>query len=702
MNDASSLGADLPSALRKHNGRPLLVAQLGLLGGRTVLLTDAPALYIHDAAGILNTERTHRFDPLDLTRDEIVFAKASSVVHGTMQVRGLGEVSFSQGEHLRAVARGLAIGPHRYAPLPISVEVSFTGGAVAVEAAATEAPSNTPLAQALREHSLNDELYAHVETDGQRMWLRRRGYALCDLPVAALQPRRSGRKVTIDADIRVAGLAASGMTLHFPEDAPAERLVRALSSRSGPVDGARVIEQVEIRGTWSGRAVAGAADAALGAAHLALHLGSEEHRFGLGDPDLCVSGDANAMVWMDGTVGPLRLSGPLVERLSASPRVREAAARTLRGHLIPCSLTDGTPIAVALHPQGVSVRGTGVGQNLPAATVERMELAGTVDSGRRLVVDHGNGRLEWVGSLDSLAALYAGLQRFPLARRFGTTPQDGQRAVVSAEGRYLLYTVLGPLVELHQMLLGHQATTGWGLDEAVHVPDDDEQLLTVATELVHGAAEAERHLERVGLRLPAFLTACDTRYLAPESERPPVALKLLEPKMIAALAPARQLAAKLARIHEPLRHALGAAGVETEADYSMAALSTLAGAMINPIFLVSGLGQAIAASNQADRLATDRSGGARRMAGQCIDRWNHMVATWLAPIGQQVLDGLFPLRWSVAKQLSAASAVERLARLDTFLRFPASDAVAHSRQRVVESLEGKIRRLGSNDAFFTI
>ncbi len=697
--------SELPAALQKHRGSPVLVLQLGLLGGRTVLLTDAPALYVHDAGGLLQDERTLRLDPLDLSRDELVFASRSTVVRGTLKVKPLGELSFESATYVDAVAHGLPVGPGRACPLPISVAVRFTGGAEAVAQALQSASGvgRTVLA----EHDAAEELYAHPEAEGGRLLLRRRGEVLVDLPLAGLQRRLQGREIGIEAEIRVLGLPARGLDLCFPTAVLAARFFERLGAPAAATStpSARAVDAVDVTGQWGSAALSERAEAAVGAGHLTLRASGREHTFGFADPGLRVAGDDEAMVWADERVGPLRLTGPLVARLAEEPGVRDVAQRTTTGASIPCTLDD-VPVLVDLHADGVAVRGPGEQRTVATGDVQRL----TVEGGA-LVVTVAGVPLRFRGALEALAAVHAGLGAGRLAERYRSDPGALHRVLVALEGRYLLYTVFGPIAELHGQLRARAGAEGLGLDAAVPAPDDDDggpllgpRALELAAELLHGAARVERHLERAAHRLPAYLTARDAAVLAP-GQRPPLALKQQEGPTRGALVGVRLLAQKLGAVHEPLRHALATAGVEVEADYSVAALSTLAG-VLNPVFLLAGASQALAASNQAERVSSDRAGGARRAATRALERWNQVVLDLLAPVAQQVADGLFPVRWAIGKQLAAPGdddrlrrLIARVSRLDTFLRFPPSPGVAHPRGEVVAALVDRIDRLADGDGF---
>ena len=697
----------LPAPLRDHMGQPLLVAHLGVMGGRTLLLTDHPAIYIHDSGGLLNPERVTRIVPYPLDAEEVVFADRSRAVRGRLKVSGLGVVAFDQPLHVERVADGLGCDarlPERRTPLPISVRCAFDADALAMATAEV----TSAFGQARMEHQRGGELYAHIEVvsspeGSPRLRLTKRGEALCDLPIQPLQPRREGRCIRLTSHVEVAGVPSQGLELHLPSDPLADSVWDAVQPVADSTEAAHAIAQVSVRGA-SDDAEVWRSEAVLDAEGLTLGLpGGKPHGFRFADPALRVSGTAERLVLLDGTLGPVALEGAdseLVQRLSAHPGLRDAAARTLTGTRFPCVLAEtGRPVVVEVGVgQTAQLRGA---SPLPADGWTHVER--DVERNDALVLMHPEARASIASTLELLDALQTRLHACRAQVTFrGRTP-DLLRSIVALEGDYLLYTMVGPVVELHG-ILGSMGRPD--LHRPLQMPAT-EDFGGLAQDLVRGAAEVERHLERVAFSLPSFLTRCDGALAAPE-ERPPASLKLLEARYRHALAPLRVLAAKAAAVHEPLRPALVAMGLSASADFRGAALSTLAGAMVNPIFLLAGAQQAWAAHRNAGRVAQDRLDAGRRATERALQRWNDLVLSLLPAVVQHVLDAVFPLRWRVGQELSAVQddglpvrLAHRLARLDAFVGLPPSTAVRHVRRDIIDALKACMAEVGEHDGFHT-
>jgi hypothetical protein len=448
---------------------------------------------------------------------------------------------------------------------------------------------------------------------------------------------------------------------------------------------------------------------------LSLTIDGAEHRFDFDDPELRVAGTGDRFVLLDGEAGPLRVSGAsshLLRQLATNEALRLAAGRTLEVGPFPCDLVGGGPVVVEVGGHAVTVRGLGDDRVLPATGALRQSVA--ISGGSvRLALASGDDEIAVTAPMELLGALHAEVEAVAAWRTMADRPDDLLRTIVALEGDYLLYTAVGAIVDAHGVLAA--AHNGRGgppeLDTPLELPAGD-AFIDLATDLMQGALEAERHLERVVHQLPAFLTNRDGSIVEP-GRRPPVELKVMEARYRIALSGLRGPVAQLGAVHEPLRNALGLLGVEASTDYTAAAISGLAGAVINPIFLLSGASQALSARKHAGRLEADRLGGARRTAERSVERWNHLVASVVPAAAEQTVDSLFPLRWEVARQLSdrhrragpddagdlSRRLAKRLARLETFLAFPASDSVDHSRQLVVDRLKAAIAHLGETDRF---
>lgn len=708
----------LPLPLKQHRGRPLLVTQLGMFGSRTLLLTDHPALYVHDTGSLLQQPRTERLEPYDTSGTGLIFAQRSTCLRGELLVGRLGKLEFDLREGLKAVAQGLPIPESKFTSLPISVTVTFdeTQGTLADLMA-----QNAQVSPALQEHHKHGEVYAHVQVYDGRLTLLRHNAPLCDLPVFALQPTREGRRVRIRADMRIAGQPAQALTLHFPLESHAKRLETALTdsaqatldeathgSRASSTSAPKAIDQLDALGTLANQPITGAVDAALSPDHLTLHRQGQTHRFRFADPTLRIAGDEHTVLLLNSEHGPLRLTGGLLQRIVSSPAVRAAATGTLLSRQLPCTVDrNNQPAFIELLPDSIEIHSATIQERLPVAGVEQLTVEYQGDDPLQLCLTHEQGRFLIGGGVDALAAIHSAIQTRRLLAK--NTPLESLlRNTAAHEGRYLLYTLFGPMVELHGLLCNQAQgdTAPADLGVQLQVPDSPEHRLELANTLAHGARETERQLEHAAYRLPAYLTARDGALLSPSGPAP-IAIKRLEAPLALSLTLARALAGKLSAIHEPLRHALYAAGIQTPANYRSVAFNTMAGVMLNPVMLLAAANQALSVQEQSKHLAAARSDGATRAIERAVERWNQLLTVLLPPVARQTLDQVFPQRLSVIQVINSQTdhpairprVVERLARLDTFLAFPGGSLPRQPRRALVEHIEHQMQALSQGEGF---
>ena len=737
---------EIPPPLADHRGRPLLLATTGALNGRTVLLTDLPAVYVHESAGLVRQERVRAYEGYDLSRDEIVFAKCSAAVRADLRLDGIGRLQFETMRYTDAVATGLPpAAPSHVTALPVSVDVAFDDRGEGRDRALNDARAaldvdGGPWA-ALDELSKHNELYAHVALHDNTLVLVKKRAPICVVPLGSHVSFDRGI-VRVAARVTCAELAVSSLTIHLPSSAVMERLRTTIASRIAVADGSGVGEDaagldeeraadrdaddvtigaVLVTGVVDGRDLRNA-DGQLVVAddHLAITVGGASHRFRLDDPDVRVGGGALDLLVADGDHGPLSVSamGPdLQARLAGHVELRTAATRTVGLGPHPCRV-DGRVAMVAIAAGNLigrpsSAAGAGSVIEVPLAELGEPVVVKT-DDGAEVTFSTTADRPPIVvrSALPIMAEIYRQIRAGTAAARHGRDIAHILPTIVALEGEYLLYTVLGPLVEAHRLLLaehGVHPSDGDALGVPLPSPGD-EATETFGSALVDAATQVEQHLDRVLHQLPTFLTTNDAS-AEPADQRSPLTLKALEPRYRAALAPLRLLASHASAVHEPLRSALAVLGVETAPSYGSAILTGVAGVVMSPVFLFTSASQVLGAKKSAGRIAAEKQGSASRAVQRSTERWNRLVLDTGPDIVGPVLDALFPIRWETANRLasrlehdgrlpdSIAPLHNRLATLETFLALPASGSTAGSRQCVVDELHQRLATVDATEHF---
>jgi len=741
---------NLPEALKEYVGEPLIITSLGRGGVRTVLLTDYPALYVHDAGSLMSDEHATALVPFPLEREEIVFAATSTIVRAAVDLPDIGIVSFDYGDQLGLIAAALPLaGPERISPLPVSVVAGFKGGSK-VAAAASRADGH-PTAAALREHLDGGEFYAHVEVDHSHITLTKRGVALCNLPIGSLRTAIAGRAIHIQAAARVAGLEVESLSIHLPSAELAATLTTVLEPDRAPARPRDIATATPYEGPPTPTA---APPSNPSSGPVPEKSQSSDHATDQYHQDLAEEGQAPGDRHQRGAPG----------QASAIGRVHLTGVGTYSQPL------DGSAEAVVTETDlSLTDTSTDTGHHFSfddpglrgAWTMDRLILLGA-QGGPLLVADIESHLLDRLSRHEPLSRTAArSLEQGP----FLCLLDDGSPAALTIERHHI--RLYGRGEDRHEPLRSLQPRPVPATQGQVDLSlDDDDPSLTLSgpnqmMEAIHTAiqaAKAEIDFEDRADQLLDAIAALEGDYflstiVAPVAElhallhdtdgatlsrRPQQQAQELSDPIVAPEGDNFvQLAAELARgaaeTERQIEHAVlrlpvfltnqDSAVVDPdsaaapwlkalEGQYSLALnslwpLACQLAAVHEPLQdLLNSAGTA------APQIESGRVREARRAVECSVERWNHLMAATLPAVTQQLADGLSGPRQEVTRQLASKSArisstadalnqrlASRLAGLQTFLAFPATPGTERSRQEIVDKLKQHIDQLDDPSAF---
>lgn len=660
------------------------------VGTRTVLLTDYPAVYVHDTGGLggaFVAVLAPAADP----------AATVALVERSTRLRV--DLRLPAGRAFRATT------PAPLLPQVIANLTNLRGrllpGSAPARFVSPCAVSITPQYDSGPAEA--GELLAYVVVRQGRLELRYGGTTLVDWPVNRIMAAGAGPdSVRLRGGAVLNGRLLGGMTLHLGTTPVRDALLAALGPARSGGDQVQVSVPVSVRGLDQA-ADRTDCDCVLGES--ALELQSRDTsavlaRFDLGDPRLRVAGSAEQFVVFHPEPGPVAVqSGPEAfgRRLYTHPGVVAAAERTLATGPYPAELPDGRPVACAVTADALRVKGRGTDLKVPFAGIRRV-AADPGDGRAHLRIDAEPTGVTVAGQLELVQALHADL----LAGSHATVPPgrlpDLLRAAVALEEDYLLAVVFGPCYELHAALLSERAgagpVPGQGLHTPVRLPGSEAERVRLAAMLREGLGELERHFDLIGVALPGFFRDRDAALLAPVTGTEPPWLKKQEAQLRQAMAPLPRaasevgaLSAQLSRLVELDPSALPRPG------YAGAAVSLGAAALLNPVFMVAGAGQAYHQYSQGEQRKAELTARSERGWAQALERWQALIDTVLPVLAYVLTESVFGVRWEAARRITEelralpedrrASAqrgvARRLARLDVLRRYP-SGAGIHLRR----------------------
>nr|WP_062339674.1 hypothetical protein [Herbidospora sakaeratensis] len=645
-------------------------------GTRSVLVTDWPAVYVHDTGGLGNPV-VSVLDPATDPDASIRLVDASTRLVADLRLRGQ-TLSLTSG------------------PLDPAALAALTGlhGRLVPDAAAADFIS--PCAVSITPHYEDEpgeaaaEFAAYTVVAGGRLQLRDRGEVPLEWPVNRVKATPLGASaVELRGGALHDGRFLSGATLHLATPLVRDAFLRVVqaAAQAGPQT-VGTSAPVTIRGLTTGRSPV-RADCVL--SDDALEFQSPDGRqvlaaFDLADPHLRVAGSAERFVVFSPAHGPVAVtcgSTTFGQRLHRHAGLRAAAERTLTAGVLPAELSDGRPVAFAFAADGMRVRGPEVSLSIAYAAIRGVE--GDPAAPRptlRLTTERSD--LTVVAQPELIQALHTEIRTWSHLDATADQIPDMLHAAAGLEEDYLLYTIFGPFYELHAALLGETD----GLSTPVTLPDTAEGRSRLAAVLQIGLVELQRHLDQVAYVLPAFVRHRDAVLLATDE---PEWLKQGEAALRGALAPTQraaaetgQLAAQVSRLIDLDPDAL------PKVSYTGAALTLGAAALVNPVFAVSGLSQAYSARSQGDQRKSQVTAQSERGWAAVLDRWNSLVSSSLPVLSYVVTENVFPLRWAAARRLAETAALpgvaRRLATLDVLRRYPSGPGIRLRRGQIADHL----------------
>ena len=664
-----------------------------LIGTWTVLITDHPAVYIHDSGGLLAEEVTLACE--DATKIALAFVESSR----RLQIRapmGKGrvlsavttaEISDEQARALTDLGATLSGGEAdaRFAtPLPVSVRLNW------------ERPENADEKQQGGAEEHEGEIQALIAVTGNRLVLDRVSKTgksrVFDIPLTGLSAEDTGaRRVTITTGAVVGGLVLKSVTVFLPVAAMRRKLVREIGGAGGGQDAnGRLMDTVRLAGRGAPREV----ECFLREDAIVLaEKGAPEKiaTISLGEPDIRVSGSANEFVVYTPATGALAISGAsdlFGRRLAEHPELTRIARRTAAEGPYPVLLEGGVPALVRVADgkrtveTEAGVTSAAIGAALPVGlSLKRAKAV--------MVVGAGAERLRLTAQPDLAEALHGALRTAELVAQ-DVALEDRLRTIVGLEEDWLLGAVAGPVCLAHHALLRTASGEPDSDPDLSGVLDPAGTPATMAPLLAAALDDLKRHFDMVVNVLPAFVGSCDLRVAAPDGPAPDW-LKPLEARSRMALAQAGralgevvQMRGQLARIAE-----FDPANLP-KPDYTGAALASVVGGAINPVLAIGGISQAISAFNAGEMRTQMAQESGARVWHQVLADWNAFATELLPVICYNVTESLFPLRWEVARQIArihdeadgeertalAARVARRLAVLDVRRHYPAEAGAA--------------------------
>jgi hypothetical protein len=710
-----------PMLQQRMKGKPLTVAgsvstlrgDLSIVGVKTVILSDHPGIYLHDTGGICGQERVLALDQLDSSRVGLVFADQSRVLRGKVEFPDGPTVLVEFRQWLEKVADTLLDLRLRTqpdllfeTPFPVRIKCKCSEGKEGPE---QQAPGDD-------ETDLGDAdvpapraaLYAHIVVRGNRLRLLDGGQPLADIPLDRVQSTQPGeRKVVLKGEVMVAGSPTRALAISLPSAAMAARLsqvvngVRASPVGPAPPPACGLVESVQVKGRLAeGQPINRRLDAILTDEALVLRemdSGLTLCRFPFSDPAVSVAGTASRFILASDTAGPVAVSGGadrFRERLVRNEAVVTAARRTL-AHGPYLAFLGDDPVVCRTGKEALEILSAGGTEHLAYSEFggNRRDVQ---DGQEALTLRHGGegaaGRdVRLTGEREALQGLFEAVAGERAVRQFAGRPRALIGTILGLERDYFLYTLFGPLYEVHAILgtpCGQPS-----LHQPVPLPDTTEKGLALANVMAQGLEPLRNHLEKVCYYLPSLLVKCDAGIYRSEGP-PPRWLKEHERAYRLVLTGVQPVLAEIRMIREYLLRIRGVRErLGRETDYSGAVLTAALGAMINPLMLVSAAQQAFAVSRHSERQKEEQGDSAGELIERAVRQWNYLLLELLPSLWHHLLDGLFPMRFQlyqrIGQQLEAATQEQkggllalltrRLAVLTTFLHYPAGETAKLTR-----------------------
>jgi hypothetical protein len=415
----------------------------------------------------------------------------------------------------------------------------------------------------------------------------------------------------------------------------------------------------------------------------AMDTGRTLGRFAFSDPALRVAGTAKQFILCCDTAGPIVVSGGVNrfrENLVQNDAVRAAARNTLAKGPWPV-FRDGNPVVCHVDEQAITIAGAEGRQQLEIPDIADLQRESSGD--RELLATGPAVRV--AGEREVLQALFGAIATQCCRRQFVQRPRELLGAIVALERDYFIYSLFGPLYEVHAILDPHEGQLF--NPQPIGLPRETEARLALANVMAKSLEPLRNHLDKLCYLLPSLLVKGDAG-IGGSQQPMPRWLKDQERSYRGVLLGVQPVIAEIRMIRELL---LRVRGVEERlgrsADYGGATLSAALGAVVNPLFLLSAAQQVFAASRQSDSQKESQAESAEQAIERAVHQWNYLVLELLPSLWHHLLEGLFPVRLQfydrVRRELEDSAEDQsgllgrlsaRLAVLATYLHFPEGPA----------------------------
>ncbi|MEO1060444.1 MAG: hypothetical protein AAFZ07_03420 [Actinomycetota bacterium] len=670
---------------------------LSMLGQRTVRITDGPAVAVHDTGGF-GTAAVHTLDPAPAGAIEL------ELLPGTSKLRV--RVSLDEGRSLALATREGLTGDGIEALR--TVTSAMLGGQRPDDCTPVALPFSVRWEDADDLAPLDETPTAVLTRRGGRLALERNGTTVLDWPRRAVRVAGQGDGVEIRGGAVLDGRMVSAVVVETPSPELRD-LVLALPLPDDAGDEAErspaTAAAVEVVGLEvpDGEPV----EAVLGERVLDLQMRSTQTplvAFELDDRNLRVAGSTERFVAFHPATGPVVIAGKeeaFGRKLLAHPALEAAAVRTLEQGPYPVEREGGRPAIAAATPTALRVRGPGLDARLRYDDLT--EVAPEIDGpSTELHVVAGVDDLRLTSRTELVQRLHTSVRAAATAEAAIERVTDLLRAALGLEDDLLLTSIVGPIYDLHAVLLGG-ADRGTDLGRAVSLPETEAERERLTIAVNAGLVELRRHLDHVAHVFAPFLRSRDARVIAPAVRGEPEWLKASESRLRLALSPVQRLAGEVAQLLGVAGRLPGGEAARLgSANYGGAAVSLGAAALINPIFLVGGVTQAVSQRMSERSRRSQLDDATTRTWRQLLEGWTLLVDELVPTITYTITENVFPVRHEVARQIgrtidaasgearvaAAGRVAERLAVLDISRRYPATPAVGVTRGEVADHIRG--------------
>jgi len=712
------------------SGAPSSETGCSMLGTKTLAFSDAPAIYLHDTGGFLGTEALHSVDKkkpiircgyIAGGQTFFVWARFSPTHHATWLlplanktaqkqvkkviqkvlaplVRSHGGTDFVSDVPLCVHFPGLpGVSPYEPERLPAGI------GASADE---WEFMMTLPWAEGVEEEVvLLEEWPLFVRVMDNRLMLDRlpNSETVVDISLRGLTVERSGVRVRVEQSVLLGDCQVPWFEVICPDEDSAAALVDQLGPSGDPEadDGdagetelPKGLSAPVILSGWlvPGESVSQVkADAILGDDRLLLRErdGSSLHSFMLTHTGTSIQGSHETFVVADNERGPLVIackSAHFHKHLSATPAVREAARRTAsEGPFVGFS-RSGVPLSVRVSERAVTFAGPDGFPAFPLSEVRDLSWQASEELAPAVLTIGGAGdSREVLAELDVLQGLAARIRAAVTLDRLGGRVSQLVGAVLELEGKMLLHAAFGPIASVQA-----QALSKWaGADQIpwsnFNPTAADDATLGAVLEFFVGALEPLRaHLDTTVYYLPAHLVTQD-RTFAEAADMGVPDLSKYERQYARVLSQVAPLAGQMSRIEAALNRSETVRKALSRSRPGWGGLAVSLGAsLVNPFFLIGAAQQGLGLVTASGKAGAAERESVAMAVGEAIRIWQNMITRLLPPVSHRVVEGLFDLRVSWARDLErsydAGSAdcqraivkalCLRFARLESHLDFP--------------------------------